>query len=104
MRRNIHSAARSSKRDFSAVRAWPVIASDAHRGARRHPSRMTRLTRMRREATMPEGDTLYRVAHTLQRALAGQVVRRFDSAYAPLLRIDEESPICGRTVLRVEAR
>jgi endonuclease-8 len=53
---------------------------------------------------MPEGDTLYRVAHTLHRALAGQVVRRFDSAYAPLLRIDEESPLCGRTVLRVEAR
>lgn len=53
---------------------------------------------------MPEGDTLYRVARTLHRALAGQVVRRFDSAYAPLLRIDEESPICGRTVQKVEAR
>lgn len=53
---------------------------------------------------MPEGDTLYRVARTLHRALAGQVVRKFDSAYAPLLRIDEESPICGRTVQKVEAR
>lgn len=53
---------------------------------------------------MPEGDTLYRVARTLHRALSGQVVRKFDAAYAPLLRIDEESPICGRTVQKVEAR
>ena len=35
--------------------------------------------------------------------LAGQVVRRFDAAYAPLLRIDEEAPLVGRTVQRVEA-
>ena len=53
---------------------------------------------------MPEGDTLFRVARTLHKALAGQVVRRFDSAYATLLRIDEEAPLVGRTVLRVEAR
>lgn len=53
---------------------------------------------------MPEGDTLYRVARTLHKALAGHVVRRFDSAYVTLLRIDEEAPIVGRTVERVEAR
>lgn len=53
---------------------------------------------------MPEGDTLYRVGRTLQKALAGQVVRRFDSAYTLLLRIDEEAPLVGRTVLRVETR
>ena len=53
---------------------------------------------------MPEGDTLYRVAHTLNKVLANQVVRRFDAAYAPLLRIDEQAPLVGRTVLRVEAR
>lgn len=53
---------------------------------------------------MPEGDTLFRVARTLHRALAAQTVREFDSAYAPLLRIAEEAPIVGRTVLRVEAR
>jgi endonuclease-8 len=53
---------------------------------------------------VPEGDTLYRVARTLHKALAGQVVRRFDSAYVTLLRIDEEAPIAGRTVERVEAR
>jgi endonuclease-8 len=61
-------------------------------------------TRTKTEATMPEGDTLVRVARTLHRALSGQVVRRFDAAYTPLLRIDEEAPIRGRTVLRVEAR
>lgn len=53
---------------------------------------------------MPEGDTLFRVARTLNKVLANQVVRRFDSAYAPLLRIDEEAPLVGRTVQRVEAR
>lgn len=53
---------------------------------------------------MPEGDTLYRVARTLHRALAGQTVRGFDSAYVKLLRIDEEAPLRGRLVERVEAR
>lgn len=53
---------------------------------------------------MPEGDTLFRVAHTLNKALAGHVVRRFDAAYTPLLRIDEEAPLIGRTVQNVESR
>ena len=53
---------------------------------------------------MPEGDTLYRVARTLHKALSGQEVRRFDAVYTPLLRIDEEAPLVGRTVDRVEAR
>ncbi len=53
---------------------------------------------------MPEGDTIYRVARTLHKALAGQEVRRFESVYTPLLRIDEASPIVGRSVQRVEAR
>lgn len=53
---------------------------------------------------MPEGDTLYRVARTLHKALAGKVVRRFESVYPVLLRIDEEAPLAGRLVQRVEAR
>lgn len=53
---------------------------------------------------MPEGDTLFRVAATLNRALGGQLVRRFESAYAPLVRVADMAPIVGRTVLRVEAR
>lgn len=53
---------------------------------------------------MPEGDTLFRVARTLHRALGEQIVRQFDAAYAPLLRIAEEAPLVGRTVQRAEAR
>ena len=35
---------------------------------------------------MPEGDTIFRAARTLHRALAGHVVTRFETAYAPLGR------------------
>ena len=37
---------------------------------------------------MPEGDSIFRSARTLQRALAGHVVTRFETAYAHLARID----------------
>ena len=50
---------------------------------------------------MPEGDTIYRAAHTLDRALARRVVTRFDSVLPVLTRIDEDAPIAGRTVERV---
>ena len=50
---------------------------------------------------MPEGDTIYRAAHTLDRALARRVVTRFDSVLPALTRIDEDAPIAGRTVQRV---
>src|SRR5215204_4714097 len=50
---------------------------------------------------MPEGDTIYRSAHTLDRALARRVVTRFDSVLPALTRIDEDAPIAGRTVQRV---
>jgi endonuclease-8 len=50
---------------------------------------------------MPEGDTIYRAAHTLDRALARRVVTRFDSVLPALTRIDEDVPIAGRTVQRV---
>ena len=33
-----------------------------------------------RRATMPEGDTIFRAARTLQRAIAGQIVTRFETA------------------------
>jgi endonuclease VIII len=50
---------------------------------------------------MPEGDTIYRAAQTLDRALARRVVTRFDSVLPALTRIDEDAPIAGRTVQRV---
>lgn len=52
---------------------------------------------------MPEGDTIYRSARTLQRVLAGHVVTRFDTAYAHLDRVNVDTPIAGRIVERCEA-
>ena len=53
---------------------------------------------------MPEGDSIFRAARTLHRALAGKVVTRFDTAYAPLARVHDDTPITGRTIEAVEAR
>ena len=52
---------------------------------------------------MPEGDTIYRAARTLHRALAGQTVTRFVAELAPLAQVDRAEPIAGRTIERVEA-
>src|SRR5262245_51362548 len=53
---------------------------------------------------MPEGDTIFRAARTLNKALAGRVVTRFESVFPALNRVDEDTPIAGRTVIAVEAR
>jgi endonuclease-8 len=53
---------------------------------------------------MPEGDTIHRTAETLQRAIAGQVVTRFESVLPTLNRVDTDAPLRGRTIERVEAR
>ncbi|MGE3178619.1 MAG: Fpg/Nei family DNA glycosylase [Vicinamibacterales bacterium] len=53
---------------------------------------------------MPEGDTIFRAAQTLQRALAGRVVTRFDSVYPAVTRVAVDTPIVGRLVDRVTAR
>ena len=53
---------------------------------------------------MPEGDTIFRAARTLHRALAGHPITRFTSVYPALTRIDEDAPLAGRTVTSVEAR
>jgi endonuclease VIII len=53
---------------------------------------------------MPEGDTIHRAAATLQRAIGGQVVTRFESVLPKLTRVDADTPLRGRTVERVEAR
>jgi endonuclease-8 len=52
---------------------------------------------------MPEGDTIFRAARTLHRALAGQVVTLFETQLPHLARIDEDAPLAGRTVESVEA-
>jgi endonuclease VIII len=52
---------------------------------------------------MPEGDTIFRAARTLNRALAGQVVAKFETQLPRLSRIDEDAPVAGRVVERVDA-
>lgn len=53
---------------------------------------------------MPEGDTIYRSARTLHKVLAGQVVTRFETAYAHIDRVNVDTPIVGQTVEKCEAR
>jgi endonuclease-8 len=53
---------------------------------------------------MPEGDTIYRAARALNRALGGKIVTGFETALAPLARVNDDSPIAGRTIEKVEAR
>jgi endonuclease-8 len=53
---------------------------------------------------MPEGDTIFRSARTLHRALAGKVITRFETGYAKLARAEDEHTITGRMVEQVEAR
>ena len=53
---------------------------------------------------MPEGDTIFRAARTLHRALAGHAVTRFETQYAQIARVHDDAPITGRTVERAEAR
>jgi endonuclease-8 len=53
---------------------------------------------------MPEGDTIYRSAQTLDRALRGRVVTRFESVLPALTRIDDDAPLAGRTIERVRAK
>lgn len=52
---------------------------------------------------MPEGDTIHRAARTLQKALAGQVITKFESVFPKLTRVDYEAPLAGRTIERVSA-
>ena len=53
---------------------------------------------------MPEGDTIFRAARTLNLALSGQPVTAFESVFPHLSRVDVDTPIVGRTVEKVEAR
>jgi endonuclease-8 len=53
---------------------------------------------------MPEGDTIFRTARTLTRALGGQTVTRFETVLPKLARIDYDTPLAGRTVESVESR
>jgi endonuclease-8 len=53
---------------------------------------------------LPEGDSIFRTARTLHRALAGRPVTRFESVFPKLTRVDGDAPLRGRIVERVESR
>src|SRR5271156_4474491 len=53
---------------------------------------------------MPEGDTIYRAARALQKAIGGKVVTGVETELAKLARVNDDAPLVGRTVVKVEAR
>jgi endonuclease-8 len=52
---------------------------------------------------VPEGDTIFRAAITLNRALAGQTVTRFETVLPHLQRVHDDVPVTGRRIESVTA-
>lgn len=52
---------------------------------------------------MPEGDTIFRAARTLHRALAGKPVTAFESMFPALNRINDDAPMAGRIIERIHS-
>jgi endonuclease VIII len=53
---------------------------------------------------MPEGDTIFRTARALGRALAGKPITGFRSTYPKLMRCNDDAPLMGQVVACVESR
>lgn len=53
---------------------------------------------------MPEGDTIFRTARALTRALGGKPITGFRSTYPLLTRFDDDTPLAGQIVDQVESR
>jgi len=53
---------------------------------------------------MPEGDTIYRTARALGRALTGKPITAFHSEYAQIAASHDQTPITGLTITEIEAR
>ena len=53
---------------------------------------------------MPEGDTIYRSARALGKVLTGKAITRFETGYAHLATVNDDRPVVGRVVERVESR
>ena len=53
---------------------------------------------------MPEGDTIYRTARAMGRALEGKPITGFRSNYPLITRFHDDTPITGQTVDSVESR
>jgi endonuclease VIII len=52
---------------------------------------------------MPEGDTIFRAARTLHRALAGKPVVQFESVFPALTRVHTDTPLTKQTIESVSA-
>lgn len=52
---------------------------------------------------MPEGDTIFRSARALHRALAGKAITGFRSTYPLLTRFHDDTPLTGQVVELVES-
>lgn len=53
---------------------------------------------------MPEGDTLYRTAVTLRKALLGRKVTRFETSIEAVAVVQRKMPVEGRLISEIEAR
>ena len=53
---------------------------------------------------MPEGDTIYRAARALNQALAGRTVTDFETGLAKIARVNDDTPLVGRVIEKVESR
>lgn len=53
---------------------------------------------------MPEGDTIFRTARSLARALVDKPITRFRSTYPLLTRFNDDTPLVGQVVDGVESR
>jgi endonuclease-8 len=53
---------------------------------------------------MPEGDTIFRTARALARALVGRPITGFRSNYPLITRFHDDTPLTGQQVDRVESR
>ena len=53
---------------------------------------------------MPEGDTIYRSARAMQRAIGGKICTGFETGLAPLARVNDDAPLTGRLIEKVESK
>src|SRR5688572_26486312 len=106
--RSITHSRRSSNRPASSRAA--SASTSAARQARPNLRNLTNLTYPSHQTyatypiPMPEGDTIFRAARTLDRALAGREVTAFDTHLAQLAVVDRRAPVSGRTVVGAAAR
>lgn len=51
---------------------------------------------------MPEGDTIYRTAVTLRKAILGATILRFETSLPEVAAVDSAGKVAGRTVVQIE--